>query len=412
MTLSNADFIKVASGHYKSTLAIDLVNESNFKNLLAAVRKSGDSAQIIYARGADNELGSLSLKQFKREYERQTELVVTYQVRVPIRLLNFKQGQVRKVRPEFCNQNFNTFNHKVDFSQSEYGVTFYDEGTELFDIGKKQHTLTQCAAIAVVQDDTDMTVIVRVVAFSPRVSDIERSRFRSKLFYSEIKGINNTSESELLYHKVVYGDKDAILTKDFYESIEGFSWQPYNDEYAVVPNVQFCCTKVSQITKLVKMANTNDLTVTLQQIVQELANSIDWDKEAPKRELNSYLVRGLLNFEMWLRPLLEDNDIDFDLHEFIRVFFANRKQVDFLGSSSIDKKPWQQLVMVAHRINRKLMDDGTTDEPFFNIKYGRKPFVNKIYRLANPNLDKPKGGESFSMETIKAYIDMKFQQPL
>ena len=93
-------------------------------------------------------------------------------------------------------------------------------------------------------------------------------------------------------------------------------------------------------------------------------------------------------------------------------FFANRKQVDFLGSSSIDKKPWQQLVMVAHRINRKLMDDGTTDEPFFNIKYGRKPFINKIYRLANPNLDKPKGGESFSMETIKAYIDMKFQQPL
>ena len=186
MTTSNPDFVKVATGHYKSTLAIDLVNESNFKNLLAAVRKSGDSTQIIYARGADNELGSLNLKQFKREYERQTELVVTYQVRVPIRFLNFKQGQVRKVRPEFCIQNFNTFNHTVDFSQSEYGVTFYDEDTELFDIGKKQHTLTQCAAIAVVKDDLDMTVIVRVIAFSPRVSDIERSRFRSRLFYSEI----------------------------------------------------------------------------------------------------------------------------------------------------------------------------------------------------------------------------------
>ena len=46
---------------------------------------------------------------------------------------------------------------------------------------------------------------------------------KSKVFYSEVRGINNTSESELLYHKVVYGEKDAILTKEFYESIEGFT---------------------------------------------------------------------------------------------------------------------------------------------------------------------------------------------
>ena len=96
--------------------------------------------------------------------------LVTYQVRVPIRLLNFKQGQVRQ-RPSFVIKILTLLTTKLIF-QSEYGVTFYDEGTELFDIGKKQHTLTQCAAIAAVQDDTDMTVIVRVVAFSPRVSDI------------------------------------------------------------------------------------------------------------------------------------------------------------------------------------------------------------------------------------------------
>ena len=67
MTISNPDFVKVATGHYKSTLAIDLVNESNFKNLLAAVRKSGDSTQIIYARGADNELGIVPSKRRSRK---------------------------------------------------------------------------------------------------------------------------------------------------------------------------------------------------------------------------------------------------------------------------------------------------------------------------------------------------------
>ena len=404
-TTLQSEFRKVAAGHYKSTLAVDLVGESNFKNLLSAIRKSGDSAKIVYARGADNNLGSLNLQQFKHEYDRQTELVATYQVKVPIRLLNFKQGQVRKIRPEFCISNFNTFGHKVDFSQSEYGVCFFDEKTNLFDIGKKQHTLTQCAAIAVVKENLDETVIVRVVAFSPRVENIDRHRKRSELFYSEIKGINRTSESELLYHRVIFGEPDAILTKNFYESVEGFSWQPYDDEYAVVPNVLFCCTKVAQITKIVKMAKNNDLSETLQQLTQELANSIDWDKEKQK-ELNSYILRGLFNFEMWLRPLLEDNDIDFDLHQYLKEFFATRKQGDFLGSTRTDKMPWQQLVKVAHRINTRLMDEGKTTEPFFNIKRGRTDFLNKLYRLANPNLDKSKGTEKVPKSTIKGYINM------
>ena len=411
MTVLEREFRKVSAGHYKSNLAIDLVNESNFKNLKSAVRKAGDSAKIIYPQGKDDKLGSLNLEEFKQAYNTQTELVVTYQVRVPIRYVNIKMGQVRKIRPEFCIQNFNSFNHSVDFSQSEYGVCFFNEKTNLFDIGKKQHTLTQCAAIAVVKDDLDMEVIVRVVAFLPRLSDVERSRARSLLFYREIKGINNTSESELLYHRVISGDKDAILTKDFYESIEGFSWQPYDDEYAVVPNVQFCCTKVAQMTKIIKMAKASDLSETLQQIVQQLANSIDWNKEVPKREINSYLIRGFLNFEMWLRPLLNDDDIEFDVLDYIKEFFATRKQGEFLGSSSTDKKPWQQLVTVAHRINRRLIEEGKSDEPFFNIKYGRKAFLDKVYRLANPNLDKPKGTESFSKATIKAFIEMKFDLP-
>ena len=235
-------------------------------------------------------------------------------------------------------------------------------------MGKKQHTLTQCAAIAVVQENTEMTVLVRVIAFPPSVSKTKRDYVKSKVFYSEVKGINNTSESELLYHKVVYGEKDAILTKDFYESIEGFSWQPYEDEYSYVPNVQFVCTKVSQITKLVKMANANDLSEELRTIVQTLANAIDWEREAPKRELNSYLVRGLVNFEKWLRCLLDDEDIDFDLEDFITDFFSTKKQNKFLGSTSTDKKPWQQLVKVAFRVNDRLIETKKIDREFFSLK--------------------------------------------
>ena len=70
------------------------------------------------------------------------------------------------------------------------------------------------------------------------------------------------------------------------------------------------------------MANANDLSEELRTIVQTLANAIDWEREAPKRELNSYLVRGLVNFEKWLRCLLDDEDIDFDLEDFITDFFS------------------------------------------------------------------------------------------
>ena len=403
MTIANP---KIAASHYKSILAIDLVQEPKFKNLLSTVRKYSDEAEIVYAVGANNSSASLSLGEFHQMYEAQTEDTQTYFVRIPIHLLNFNPGQIRKIRPEFCIQNFNTFSQKVDFTQSEYGVVFFDENTNLFSVGKKQHTLTQCAAIAVVQENTEMTVLVRVIAFPPSVSKTKRDYVKSKVFYSEVRGINNTSESELLYHKVVYGEKDAILTKDFYESIEGFSWQPYEDEYSYVPNVQFVCTKVSQITKLVKMANANDLSEELRTIVQTLANAIDWEREAPKRELNSYLVRGLVNFEKWLRCLLDDEDIDFDLEDFITDFFSTKKQNKFLGSTSTDKKPWQQLVKVALRLNDRLMETKKIDKEFFSLR--RKKFVNAIYNLANPNLDKPKASETVTVAQVKAYIKMVF----
>ena len=141
-------------------------------------------------------------------------------------------------------------------------------------------------------------------------------------------------------------------------------------------------------------------------IVQTLANAIDWEREAPKRELNSYLVRGLVNFEKWLRCLLDDEDIDFDLEDFITDFFSTKKQNKFLGSTSTDKKPWQQLVKVALRVNDRLMETKKIDKEFFSLR--RKKFVNAIYNLANPNLDKPKASETVTVAQVKAYIKMVF----
>ena len=109
---------------------------------------------------------------------------------------------------------------------------------------------------------------------------------------------------------------------------------------------------------------------------------------------------------MWLRPLLDDEDIDFDLLEYLKDFFATRKQSKFLGSTSTDKKPWQQLVKVAHRINQRLLEEGKTETEFFSLK--RRNFVKAIYCLANPNLDKPKGAESVPATQVKGYINMVF----
>ena len=106
MTIANP---KIAASHYKSILAIDLVKEPKFKNLLSAVRKSSDEAEIVYAVAANNSSASLSLGEFHQMYEAQTEDTQTYFVRIPIHLLNFNPGQIRKIRPEFCIQNFNTF---------------------------------------------------------------------------------------------------------------------------------------------------------------------------------------------------------------------------------------------------------------------------------------------------------------
>ena len=43
---------------------------------------------------------------------------------------------------------------------------------------------------------------------------------------------------------------------------------------------------------------------------------------------------------------------------------------------------------------------------FFSLK--RKKFVNAIYNLANPNLDKPKASETVTVAQVKAYIKMVF----
>ena len=163
-----------------SVLATDLIKESRFKNLRKVVKNNVDRAKISLPIGGTN---YLSLKEFQALYSSQLDEYETYLVKVPVSLINYRQGQIRLVRPEFCVQNFNLFKHEVDFCQSEFPVSFYDENLGLFDIIKKQHLTAQVAAIAHVKDE-DMLLPMRVTAFKSTVSSVDRDVLRSERFYS------------------------------------------------------------------------------------------------------------------------------------------------------------------------------------------------------------------------------------
>ena len=69
---------------------------------------------------------------------------------------------------------------------------------------------------------------VRVIAFSPNVSEKERSKEASKVFFKEIKGINATKDWEALPHEVALGDSLSTSLEKFYLSIPNLTWQPIN----------------------------------------------------------------------------------------------------------------------------------------------------------------------------------------
>ena len=390
-----------AADNLTAVLATDLVKGTKFKNLLKTITDNKDRACVVYPVGMQP---AFSFEQFEQARASQDDEMVTYLVDVPVSKLNYLQGQIRLVRPEFCVQNFNLFGHVVDFTQSEFPVAHYDEITGLCDLVKKQHLAAQVAAIANVLEE-DLTVRVRVIGFQSKVTRQERDTLKSKLFYSEVKGINDTKEWEKLLHQCAIDEPVALQVKSFYESIPGLTWQPYAFPFPYVQGVQFCCTKVAQLTKLVQYATNDDALHELRDIVQIICNTLDWEREAPKKELSVYLIRAFYNFEKRLHPLIDDAvgglGYHFDVLEHIEEYFGKRPQKMYLGSTSIDKKPWQHLVKVADRVNEALIESGQTDAPFFSLQ--RSKFVDAVYALANPSMGKSKR-EAVDRDLIEKYI--------
>ena len=391
-----------AADNLTAVLATDLVKGTKFKILLKTVKDNIDRAGLLYPVGSKP---GIDFGTFENVRASQPDEMTTYLVDVPVSRLNYKQGQIRLVRPEFCVQNFNLFGHMVDFTQSEFPVAHYDENTGLCDLVKKQHLSAQAAAVAVVKGE-DLTVRVRVVAFQTKVTEQERDILKSKLFYSEVKGINDTKEWEKLLHQCALDESVALATKAFYESIPGLTWQPYAFPFPYVHGVQFSCTKVSQMTKVIQYATNDDALGELRDIVQTLCNTLDWEREAPKKELSVYLLRAFYNFEKRLHPLIDDAmgglGYQFDILDHIESFFAKKPQKMYLGSTTTDKKPWQHLVKVADRVNESLIESGQDiNTPFFSLS--RPKFVDAVYALANPSMGRKKT-ESVDRDLIEKYI--------
>lgn len=385
-----------------ATSATDLVKQAKFNNLRGVIRDYIDTAEIMYPIGFES--GAMGLQQFFDLIKDQQTNKAVYTVCVPVSLIRYLLGQIRNVRPEFCLQNFQTFNHSVDFTESEIGVAFYNPSEGSFDIVKKQHTIAQIAAIAAEKNE-DLNVILRVVNFKSDVSQDVITQEASKLFYREVKGINDTKEWEKLYHQVQCGEEDAITVMNFYKSIPGLTWQPVDFPFPLVSQAQYCCTKVSQFSKLIKYAINDGSLEELRQMIITLCQTVTWDREKPNKEISVYLLRALYNFEKRLHPLLDDAmggmGYQFSITEHIESFFDKKPIKLYLGSTSTDKRPWQHLIKVADRVNESLIESGQRDSPFFSLQSSK--FVDAVYALANPTMGKTKT-ESVDRETIEKYI--------
>ena len=385
-----------------ATSATDLVKQAKFNNLRGVIRDYIDTAKILYPIGFES--GAMGLQQFYDLIKDQQTNKAVYTVSVPVSLIRYLLGQIRNVRPEFCLQNFQTFNHSVDFTESEIGVAFYNPSEGSFDIVKKQHTIAQIAAIAAEKDE-DLDVILRVVNFRDDVPQDVIIQEASKLFYREVKGINDTKEWEKLYHQVQCGEEDAITVMNFYKSIPGLTWQPVDFPFPLVSQAQYCCTKVSQFSKLIKYAINDGSLEELRQMIITLCQTVDWEREKPNKEVSVYLLRAFYNFEKRLHPLIDDAmngmGYHFSITEHIESFFDKKPIKMYLGSTSTDKKPWQHLVKVADRVNEALIESGQRDSPFFSLQSSK--FVDAVYALANPTMGKTKT-ESVDRETIEKYI--------
>jgi len=381
-----------------STCSLSLVAEPRFRGLRSVIQDNLDSATVKYPIGFGNCF--MDLSDFYTHYNQQSNRKEIYTVKLPVSKIFYRQGQVRLVRPEYCIENFQLFLHTIDFCESEIPVVFYNEVTGNFEVVKKQHTTAQVAALSLVKNE-EIEIMVRVVAFDDTVSPSDRALEASKLFYKEIKGINTTKDWEALFHQVACGDEVAINTMNFYQSVPGFTWQPIDFAFPLIPKAHFTCTKVAQMKKLVSYAINDGELDTLRTIVQTLCNSVDWDKEKPEKELSAYLLRAFYNFEKRLQPLLEDAmgglGINFDLNAHIEEYFSSFNLKRYLGSTTTDKKPWQHLVKAANHVNNYLIASGQIEDSFFNLRNSK--FVDVIYKLANPT-----SKSTVSIDEVKNYI--------
>ena len=391
------NLLKLLKEH-DSTCALSLVSESRFRGLRSVIQDNLDSATVKYPIGFGNCF--MDLSDFYTHYNQQLNRKEIYAVKLPVSKIFYKQGQVRLVRPEYCIENFQLFSHTIDFCESEIPVVFYNEVTGNFEVVKKQHTTAQVAALSLVKNE-EIEMMVRVVAFDDTVSSDDRALEASKLFYKEIKGINTTKDWEALFHQVSCGDEVATNTMNFYQSIPGFTWQPIDFAFPLIPKAHFTCTKVAQMKKLVSYAINDGELDTLRTIVQTLCNSVDWDKEKPEKELSAYLLRAFYNFEKRLQPLLDDAmggvGINFDLTAHIEDYFSSFNLKRYLGSTTTDKKPWQHLVKSANHANNYLIASGKKKDSFFNLKNSK--FVEEIYNLANPTTK-----STVSIDEVRNYI--------
>ena len=112
-----------------STSALDLVNERRFQGLRSVIQDNISSAYVKYPIGFGNCF--MSVSDFYTYYNQQSDRKATYTVKVPVSKIHYKQGQVRLVRPEFCIENFELFNHTIDFCESETPVAFTMKSLEI-----------------------------------------------------------------------------------------------------------------------------------------------------------------------------------------------------------------------------------------------------------------------------------------
>lgn len=365
--------------HSQKVSGLKLLEDPKFFKLRKMVEDNLDQVEVIYPEGEC----SLSVEDFVEKQNEQTEEKKTFSVSVPVSLIEYAQGQIRLIQPEFCEENFKNYKFKVNFQESETPVFIYDEKTGKFQVTKKQHTTMQALAIAAATN-LSMTIKGRVVAFNSNVKKETRELEASNIFYREVKSINTTKDWEKLAHRCQLGEQNALNTRAFYLSIPYLTWQPISHEFPLVIGAKYSITKVREIERLVGWGKNDDLSDVLREITQTLAEEINWDKESPSKEISAYLIKALYNFTKVVAPVYEEKTGEFfDTIKFIRAYFENkvRKQSMMIGSTKDTKGAWLQVLQVCNRVNNYMTNEGLVEEAFFTSK--NKAFVNAIIQLCN-----------------------------